>query len=209
MIGTLREQGVVDDTIIMFTADHGDMEGNHRVWNKMVYYEGSAKIPMLLTGSAALKDRVGFDRRDDRLVAQADVMPTLLDLCGIPAPDSVEGVSMVSGPRREYLYGQFYENEYATRMVHDGRHKLVYYAVGNRTQLFDLEQDPDEIRSLADDPSYADVRDRLTGLLIQNLYGSDLEWLDGDKVVGLPDREWTSEYDYDLGFSAQRGYRFR
>ena len=91
VIGTLREQGVVDDTIIMFTADHGDMEGNHGLWNKMLYYEGSAKIPMLVTGSDALKDRVGYGRLDDRLVAQADVMPTLLELCDIPAPDSVEG----------------------------------------------------------------------------------------------------------------------
>ena len=109
VIGTLREQGVVEDTIIMFTADHGDMEGNHRLWNKMLYYEGSARIPMLLTGSAALKDRVGYGRLDDRLVAQADVMPTLLELCDIPVPGSVEGVSMVDGPRRDYLYCQFYE----------------------------------------------------------------------------------------------------
>jgi arylsulfatase A-like enzyme len=209
VVGTLREQGVVDDTIIMFTSDHGDMEGNHRLWNKMVYYEGSAKIPMILTGSAALSERVGFARLDDRLVAQADVMPTLLDLCDIPVPDSVEGVSMVDGPRREYLYGQFYEDEYATRMVHDGRHKLIYYAVGNHTQLFDLERDPDEMNDVADDASYWEVRQRLSKLLMDNLYGSDLEWLDGDRLVGLPDREWTPAYDHDLGFSAQRGYRFR
>ncbi len=209
VIGTLREQGLADDTIIMFTADHGDMEGNHRLWNKMLYYEGSAKIPILLSGSAALTDRVGFARRDDRLVAQADVMATLLDLCGISVPDSVEGVSMVDGPRREYLYGQFYEDEYATRMVHDGRHKLIYYAVGNRTQLFDLEHDPDEMRDVARDGSYAGVRERLIGLLLENLYGSDLDWLDGGKLVGLQDREWTPAYDHDLAFAAQRGYRFR
>ncbi len=209
VIGTLREHGVVDDTIVMFTADHGDMEGNHGLWNKMLYYEGSAKIPMLLTGSAALKDRVGYGRLDDRLVAQADVMPTLLELCDIPVPDSVEGVSMVDGPRRDYLYGQFYEDEFATRMVHDGRHKLVYYPVGNHFQLFDLERDPDEMNDLADDTCYAAVRERLTGLLVENLYGSDLDWLDNDRLVGLPDREWTTDYDHDLGFSAQRGYRFR
>ena len=94
-------------------------------------------------------------------------------------------------------------------MVHDGRRKLIYYPVGNRFQLFDLERDPDEMNDLADDASYAEVRERLTALLVENLYGSDLEWLDGGELVGLPDREWTPEYDHDLAFGAQRGYRFR
>ena len=116
---------------------------------------------------------------------------------------------MVDGPRRDYLYGQFYEDEFATRMVHDGRHKLVYYPVGNHFQLFDLERDPDEMNDLADDTSYATVRERLTALLVENLYGADLDWLDGDKLVGLPDRERTPDYDHDLAFGAQRGYRFR
>ena len=209
VIGTLREQGIVDNTIILFTSDHGDMEGNHRLWNKMVYYEGSAKIPMILVATAVQRERVGFNRLDDRLFAQADVMPTLLDLCDIPIPDTVEGVSMVGDHSREHLYGEFYENERATRMVRDRRHKLIYYAAGNRVQLFDIEADPDETHELSGDPGYAEVRDRLTGVLIENLYGSDLEWLDGGRLVGQPEPPWSPEDDYDLGFAAQRGYRFR
>ena len=65
------------------------------------------------------------------------------------------------------------------------------------------------MNDLANDASYAGVRERLTALLVENLYGSDLEWLDGGRLVGLPDREWTTDYDHDLSFSAQRGYRFR
>ena len=207
VLGTLRDEGIAENTIIVFTSDHGDMLGNHRLWNKMLFYEGSAKIPMLLAGTAAMRDRVGFSRLDDRLVAQADVMPTLLDLCDIPIPDSVEGTSMLSDHRREYLFGEFYENEFATRMVHDGRYKLVYYAAGNRMQLFDLKDDPDEMQDISDDQSHSGLRDRLTGLLVENLYGSDMEWLQDGKLVGLPDKEFTDEYDY--GFNKYgRGYRF-
>ena len=222
VIGTLREQGIVDNTIILFTSDHGDMLGQHRLWNKMVFYEGSAKIPMILVGTEAQRERVGFNRRDDRLFAQADVMPTLLDLCDIPIPDTVEGVSMVGDHSREHLYGEFYDDASgsgtqtisssrgrATRMVRDKQHKLVYYAAGNRTQLFDIEADPDEMHDLSDDPGYAEVRERLTGVLIENLYGSDLEWLDGGKLVGLPEPPWSDEYDYNLTFYGQPGYRFR
>ena len=205
VVGTLKDEGLADNTIIVFTSDHGDMLGNHDLWIKWLFYEGSTKIPMLMAGTAASKDRLGFNRLDDRLVAQADVMPTLLELCDIPVPDSVEGRSIL-GDRREYLYGEIHEDDRATRMVHDGRHKLIYYAVGSRTQLFDLKTDPDEMQDRSDDPSFEQVRKRLTGLLIENLYGSDLKWLQDGKLVGLPDKEHTPEYRADYG--AWRGYRF-
>ena len=65
------------------------------------------------------------------------------------------------------------------------------------------------MRDVADDPKYADVRERLVRLLIQNLYGGDLGWLDGDRLVGLPDNEWSPKHDYGLSHGNQRGYRFR
>ena len=94
-------------------------------------------------------------------------------------------------------------------MVRDERFKLVYYAVGNRTQLFDMSADTEELHDLADDPSCAEVRERLTRLLVQNLYGSDLEWMDGDELVGLPDIEWTPRRPPDRELGGQRGWRFK
>ena len=74
-------------------------------------------------------------------------------------------------------------------------------------QLFDLKDDPDEMQDISDDQSHSGLRDRLTGLLVENLYGSDMEWLQDGKLVGLPDKEFTDEYDY--GFNKYgRGYRF-
>ncbi|NJN83660.1 MAG: sulfatase-like hydrolase/transferase, partial [Caldilineaceae bacterium] len=88
VIGTLREEGLLDNTIICFTSDHGDMLGNHHLWAKRLFYEDSANIPMILLGVAG-DERVGHHRVDDRLVGWQDVMPTLLDLAGLEIPDSV------------------------------------------------------------------------------------------------------------------------
>ena len=52
VIGTLREEGLLDDTIILFTSDHGDMLGNHGLWAKRLYYERSANVPMILVGGS-------------------------------------------------------------------------------------------------------------------------------------------------------------
>lgn len=204
VIGTLREEGLLDNTIIMLTADHGDMLGNHRMWAKSVMYEYSNKIPMILMSTAGC-ERVGHHKVDDRLVELCDVMPTLLDLCNIPIPDTVEGHSLVSDYRREYLYGEHYDNDRATRMIRADQYKLIWYSVGNRFQLFDLDNDPCEMKDLSKDKSLSDVMDRLKKLLLDNLYGEDLAWIEDGQIVGLPDMEFGEAPN--RGLSGQRGWR--
>ena len=205
LFGILREEELIDNTIVAFTCDHGDMLGNHNLYAKTVFYEDSAKIPFIIMPTADY-DRMGHHQVDDRLVTLADVMPTLLDMCGIPVPDTVEGLSLATDQRRDYLYGEHFDDDRSTRMIRRGPHKLVYYPVGNRAQLFDLERDPDEMRDVADDAEYAEVREELTRLLVSRLYGSDLEWLDNEKLVGTPDKEWTAQPN--RRWSGQRGWRF-
>jgi len=187
VIGTLREEGVLDNTIICFTSDHGDMLGNHGMWAKRLFYENSANIPMLLMG-VKNDDRVGHHRMDDRLVGWQDVMPTLLDLAGIDVPDTVDGTSMVGKQKRDWFYGEIDEGPRSTRMIRDAHYKLVYYSAGNRRQLFDTEADPCELIDLADSPQHQDVLQRLTDILISQLYGGDEEWVEDGKLVGLPNQ---------------------
>lgn len=204
LIGCLREEGLLDDTIILFTGDHGDMLGNHNLYCKPPMYEWSAKIPMILVPTAAY-DRVGHHQVDDRLVGLRDVMPTLLDLCDIPIPSTVEGHSMVSDHRRDSFYCEHHEDERAMRMVRTDRYKLIWYPVGNRLQLFDLQDDPQELRDVSDDPGLADVRAQLTELLIENLYSGDLDWIKDGALVGLPDKPWVPAPN--RGMNGQRGWR--
>jgi len=180
------------------------MLGNHNLWCKPPMYEWSAKIPMILMPTTAY-DRVGHHQVDDRLAELRDVMPTLLDLCGIPIPDTVEGQSLASDARREHLYCEHNEDESAMRMVRAGRHKLIWYPTGNRVQLFDLEADPREMQDLADDPSHADVLAQMTELLVGELYGDDLDWVKDGKLVGVPEPEFIPQPN--RGLAAQRGWR--
>jgi len=202
VIGTLREEGLLDNTIIMFSSDHGDMLGNHGLWAKGLFYEGAANIPMILSAPPG-DDRVRADHVDNRLVGLQDVMPTLLELAGIPVPETVEGLSLVGEEKRPIFYGEFAEGSGATRMIHDGRYKLIYYPVGNQSQLFDIENDPAELRDLAASPDHAEVRNRLLDELVQRLYGSDTEWLSDGKLVGLPAQRYVRRAD--RGLANQRG----
>ena len=143
---------------------------------------------------------------DDRLVELRDIMPTLLDMAGIPIPESVEGISLLSITRRKYLYGEHYEGDMATRMLRNQQYKLIYYPAGNCFQLFDLRADPHELHNLAHNPDYAPVLDELTGQLIDHLYGDDLTWLENDQLKGLPDRPYQPKPN--RGLTAQRGWHF-
>ena len=202
VIGTLREEALLNDTIICFTSDHGDMLGNHGLWAKQLFFEYSANVPFLLIGTDSANSRLepGVDHR---LVGLADAMPTLLELAGLDTPESVEGVSAVAVEPRPWLYGEMSEGIYASRMLHGGRHKLIYYPAGNRSQLFDLQADPQELTDLSDAPESATVRRRLQALLVDQLYGSDLEWVRDGMLIGVADR--TYRPGGNKGLSGQRG----
>jgi len=202
VIGTLREEGLLDETVILFTSDHGDMLGQHGLWAKRLFYENSANVPMLLMGTAD-DDRVRPGETDNRLVGWQDVMPTLLDLAGIDVPDTCTGVSMVGDHRRETLYGECNEGDTATRMLHNGRYKLIYYPADNRRQLFDLDDDPEELNDLANSAEHQSVLDELAARLIDELYGSDRQWLREGDLVGLPEPEFHPAAN--RGLSIQRG----
>lgn len=204
-IGTLREEGLLDNTVIGFVSDHGDMLGNHGLFAKYVFYEDSCKVPLIIVPTAG-DERLGHHRVDDRLVELRDVMPTLLDYCGLEIPESVEGMSLLRAECREYLYGEHYEDERSSRMIRDGRYKFIYYPVGNRMQLFDMENDPDELHDLSNEMDQAGVRKRLEALLIKELYGTDLDWIENGCLRGVADKAYQSTPDRGLG--AQRGWRF-
>ncbi len=205
VIGTLRECGLLDDTVILVTSDHGEMMGDHGLWGKRLLLDGSAKVPFLLVNHRwATSARIGSC--DDRLIGLADVMPTLLDAAGLPIPSEVEGLSVLSSERRECLYAECREDMGASRMVRDRQHKLIWYPCGNVFQLFDLKLDPGEKTDLAADPQYATHVERLQRLLRERLYGNDLAWVDGSRFIGFePSAQAPSA---NRGLSGQRGYHY-
>jgi arylsulfatase len=205
VIGTLREEGILDDTVIAFTSDHGDMLGDHGFWAKTLMYEASANVPLLILPREG-DERFGQGATDGRLAALQDIAPTLLDLAGLPVPDCMEGLSLAGGEKREFLYAEHWEGDIASRMVRDERYKLVYYPVGNVRQLFDLQEDRKETRDLSTSPEHSEIVNRLTKVLIGCLYGDDLNWVHDGDLEGLPDKP--SPPSRSRGLGGQRGLRF-
>ena len=205
ILGTLREEDLLDDTIILFSADHGDMLGDFGLWAKRLFYEGSSAVPMILIDRANSR-RVKADHIDSRLVGLQDIMPTLLDLAGIDVPSSVEGLSMIQPKQRKYLFGECREDSGATRMVHDGRHKLIWYPAGNVFQLFDLDKDPREQVDCIDAAEYAGTQKVLKEMMVSQLHGVDLAWQKDGQLIGFAPPQQT--FKADRAMSGQRGLHF-
>jgi len=176
VLSALGEAGLEDDTIVIFSSDHGDGHGHHQ-WNqKSVLYEECVRVPLIVCAPGAEGRRV-----DDRhLVSNGlDLMPTLCDYAGIEPPDGLPGRSLrplVDGRtpvdwRDEVLCETVFDGKrgYGTRgwVVRTNRYKYVIYNWGHdREQLFDLKKDPGETLDLAADEAHAEVlqehRRRLT-----------------------------------------------
>ena len=205
LMGSLRELNMLDDTIIVFMSDHGDMLFDHGMVAKRLFYEGAASIPLIFSGKPMLEYKgKGYEKK---LCCVADVMPTLLSLCGIDDMPEMDGLPIFSEKSHDYLYGEVSEGTKSTRMIRDGRYKLIYYPCGNVFQLFDMECDRKEEHDLSADPSLAGVLEKMKKLLAENIYGDDLKWLDGKgNFVGFEPPSSGSAPDF--GLYNQRGYHW-
>ena len=138
-----------ENTLLVYTADHGLAVGQHGLMGKQNLYEHSVRTPLILSGP-----NLPPGRRVHALTYAYDLFPTLCGLCRLPIPKSVEGVSLVpliSGTTRKLHDTVSAAYKQYQRMVCDGRWKLVEYRVHGvrHTQLFDLERDPHEVENLA------------------------------------------------------------
>lgn len=203
LIGTLRECGLLENTILLFTCDHGEMLFRHNMVGKRCFYEESAKVPLILSGKPVEQYR---GTKEKKLVQLGDIMPTLLELCGLPVPDTAEGISLMSDQEHPYLYGEVGEGEKATRMIRWKTYKLIYYPCGNKFQLFDLDRDPDETHDYINETEYEKIAKQMKNYLIENLYGSDTAWLKEGEFQGFEPAAHPLEADF--GLYNQRGYHW-
>jgi len=163
ILNALKQQGMYDNTLIIFTADHGDMLGDHHLWRKSYAYEASAQIPMILRWP----QNMGMDDQRGKSLLQPtelrDILPTFLDAAGAAIPDHLDGKSLLDLVRgntdiwRPYIdleHDICYSKENHWNALTDGRFKYVFHAYDGNEQLFDLKNDPNEIYDLAGDPEH-------------------------------------------------------
>ncbi len=159
LIDTLTRTRMLDNTYILFCSDHGDMLGERGLWFKMNFYEGSARVPLMVAGPGIAP---GLHQTP---TSNLDVTPTLCDLAGIsmdevmPWTDGISLTGMIKGEARTtpVLMEYAAEGSYAPMVsIREGQWKYVHCAL-DPDQLFDLDADPQELTNLAADPAYKDV----------------------------------------------------
>lgn len=170
-IGRLLDQlgklGLAENTLIVFTADHGNMLGDLNRWFKGAMYEGSTRIPLLMKAPAASPFAAQFNRGTvvTSIVQNIDVMPTLCEIAGVPLPpQGIQGRSLtalVSGKTTGWPERAFAER--GSSMVRTAQYKFIRNERknerhgGGESELYDLTQDPMEVNNLASDPAHAPV----------------------------------------------------
>ncbi len=188
-IENLVDFGLGDDTIICFSSDHGEMLGDHKLYRKSLPYEGSSKIPLIFRGPGIPKNSNSAVPAELR-----DIMPSLLSLAGLPVPESVEGENLLpamkgeNGKFREYVHGEHPIFSQSIHWICNGQSKYVWMSGDGTEQLFDLKNDPQELRDISS------LKPRETekwrAALIRELSGREEGFSDGKRLI--PGRQVTS-----------------
>ena len=161
IIEALTRRNLLEETLIIFFSDHGDMLGDHHLWRKSYAYAGSARVPMMVRWpEGMLTARRGSTR--DEVVELRDVLPTFLDAAQSPPARPLDGRSLLpliagkDADWRKFLdleHGVCYGPENHWNALADARYKYIFHAQDASEQLFDLQRDPGELRDLAADPA--------------------------------------------------------
>ena len=158
----LDETGLADNTLVVYTSDHGEMAGEHGCWWKSNYYEGSVGVPLI----ARLPGTIAPQSVSDTVCNLMDLGPTFAEVAGSRMRDT-DGHSLWSILRgqppksgKNETFSELYE---VSRMIRSGQWKLWVYADSQKLPpaLFNLEDDPGELNDLGQDPQYAEIRDKL------------------------------------------------
>ncbi len=155
VLDRLRQVGQnLDDWIIIYTSDHGEMLGQHGIWEKQKFYEASARVPLIIRWPRGF----GEGKQLEENVNLCDLFATICDLCDISTPDGLDSRSL--GPLLRGASSDW-DNETVSQfgrtnlMIKRDALKYQYYGSEMPEVLFDLERDPDELVNFIDDPTYA------------------------------------------------------
>lgn len=170
ILDTLDRLGKTEDTLVIYSTDHGDYCGGHGQLDKHFnMYDDVSRVPLIVR----LPGRVPTGQTCEAFASnELDIARTLLETAGRTPPESFVGenlIHMANGSRpREVITSQYYGTEsgaYSMRMIRDDRYKFVYHPVGDMHEFYDLEKDPGELTNLIDDPSIAEALTRLQARL--------------------------------------------
>ncbi len=169
ILDALDELGLTDTTIVLFTSDHGYHLGEHGHWQKTTLFENACRVPLIIAGPGVSET----GKATDAPVEMVDFYPTLAELAGVDPPEYLSGVSLVpvlndvcARPRSSAL------TQYATGYsIRTERYRYTFWGPegADGAELYDHQQDPDELRNLAGHPDWANVETQLRSELLARI----------------------------------------
>ena len=160
----LEEKGLQNNTLVIYTSDHGEMLYKNGICEKHTFFEDAVRIPLIMS----LPGTVPQGRTSEALISNIDLLPSVLALTGVPIPDYVEGKNMAptwsGGEIQDHIFAEYYHSLDPCRMVRDKRYKYIH-TEEDICELYDLDNDPLESLNLAWHSRYADRVRRMEGLV--------------------------------------------
>ena len=183
LLEALARTGHGNDTLVLMSCDHGEMLGAHSMYQKGCMYEDAIRLPFVIAGPGLPSGR------RSQLAGQVDMAPTILDGLGLEPLSNAQGVSLMpmlldpEKPGNDYTFSEFnghIDGGFKMRCCVSDRYKYVYYHGDPIDQLFDLRNDPHELRDLAGLPGYAPLRSSMRRTLATWMRDT------GDSLVPVP-----------------------
>jgi len=196
ILEALDARGELDETLILYFSDHGDMTGDHHMWRKCFAYEASVRVPMLIRWPTGL---VAAERGQviDKPVEIRDILPTMLDAAGQGERDDMDGRSMLPLLQsNDAQWREFIDLEHSTcyspknhwTALTDGHTKYIFHALDGEEQLFDLTGDPHEQHDLASDTTHEDKLRLWRNRMIEHLAERGEPFVKNGKLMARPKR---------------------
>lgn len=203
LLAALEETGRADDTVVVFTSDHGDMLGERRMVQKRCFYEWSARVPLVVR----FPDGSHAGEAVARPVSLLDLAPTLLELAGVEPPLPLDGASLFDDRERTILSEYHVEKVRAPCfMARRGRHKLIHVH-GHDSRLFDVEADPGEWEPLDLPEVEAELRAEILARFDpQRIAADGAESVRRRELIARAMQRNGTQWDYQPEFDARRQY---
>lgn len=174
VLNAVRENNLEDDTLIVFTSDHGDAAGAHQWARKQLFYEECVRVPMIMSWKNHIPQGIVDEKH---IVSGIDLLPTICDYAGIRLDQDVPGksarpyIESPNIPGRDFAVAETWaavQSDMAGRMIVDHNYKYMVFDQGDKAEmLFDSRKDPNENHNVADKEAYGDIKHDLAGKLMR------------------------------------------
>jgi arylsulfatase A-like enzyme len=186
----------LENTLILYTSDHGDMTGDHHLWRKSYAYEASARIPMLMRWPKGMVS-AGRGQVSDRPVEIRDIAATCLDAAGVSTAHKLDGLSMLNAARGRGGWRDFIDLEHDVcydianhwNALTGGKTKYIFHARSGQEQLFDVARDPQELTDLAGGAAHEPALRLWRNRLIAHFEERGERYLKHGRLAQRPERD--------------------